>query len=138
MDASNNNTLPQNSLLPDVNEWDHQQVDFQAIKPEQQLGSSYESPIRDYVPVSSPNDPVIKLDPQDEEEYAEMQRLSQSYTPEVQVGYRPKNALCQPAKSKVKGPLVGDLKSSKALAIEYANADPTYVRKTAVSYPPDR
>jgi hypothetical protein len=33
---------------------------------------------------------------------------------------------------KLQGPLVGELKSSKALAIEYANADPAYVRKTSV------
>ena len=35
----------------------------------------------------------------------------------------------------VKGPLVGEKKSSHAITEEYAKADPIYIAKTAVSLP---
>jgi ubiquitin thioesterase protein OTUB1 len=37
----------------------------------------------------------------------------------------------------MQGPLVGEKKSSHAIAEEYAKADPIYVAKTAVSTPPN-
>ncbi|KAI9791331.1 MAG: hypothetical protein M1833_001556 [Piccolia ochrophora] len=48
-----------------------------------------------------------------EEEYANLQKLSTEYEPEVE------------------GPLVGTRQSSDAISTEYANADPIFVRKTA-------
>ncbi|KAF8536566.1 peptidase C65 Otubain-domain-containing protein [Trichophaea hybrida] len=111
-----------------VNGWGHHHHQQDFIKPEQQqqqqqaqqqahqqLGSYESPPTIDYVAVTSGPDPEVKpclIDPQQAENFAELQRLSQEYTPDVH------------------GPLVGELKSSKALAIEYANADPTFVRKT--------
>ncbi|KAI5812885.1 peptidase C65 Otubain-domain-containing protein [Pyronema omphalodes] len=47
----------------------------------------------------------------------ELQRLSQNYTPDVS------------------GPVVGELKSSKDLVIEYSNADPAFARKTQALLP---
>lgn len=95
MDASNNNNdTPDYDYPPEFH-----------IKPEQHYDA--------VAPFPEPDAPKMK----DANDYAELQRLSQEYTPPIQ------------------GPLVGDLKSSKALAVEYANADPTYAKKTAVGLP---
>ncbi|KAI5842311.1 peptidase C65 Otubain-domain-containing protein [Tricharina praecox] len=114
----------------DVNGWNnhqqqqqqqqhHQEPSYQTqpigIKTEQLSAvPTYEA----YVAVTSagPADMEVKpglLDPTPPTDLTEMQRLSQEYQPDVT------------------GPLVGELKSSKALAIEYADADPTYIRKTS-------
>ena len=66
-----------------------------------------------------------------EDEFAQLQQLSNRYVPDVEVSTL---SICLPylGLTICKGDLVGQLQSTGAITVEYAKADPIYISKTQV------
>ncbi|KAF8425641.1 peptidase C65 Otubain-domain-containing protein [Tirmania nivea] len=85
---------------------------FYSFEAKQHFMSTPQPFVQD-IPVASPELAAFN----EAQRLADLEKLSNEYTPEYT------------------GPLVGDLKSSRELAHEYAGADPIYVTKTSAMYP---
>ncbi|KAI0536848.1 peptidase C65 Otubain-domain-containing protein [Xylaria digitata] len=106
---------------PNQHQRQHQQLQLQHRQPRHQnqpqqlphLHQHQHQALRPQIP--SRNIPQYKMDPQrelDQNEIAQQEAAARDYTPQF------------------KGPLIGEKVSSRAIAEEYARADPTYVAKT--------
>ncbi|KAG0642934.1 peptidase C65 Otubain-domain-containing protein [Tuber brumale] len=115
------------SNINGVNDFDEldtwrQQVELRDIKAQQQLtkqhyGSPTGSPTHTPPAAEDVKASLAVLEMAPTPDFAEMEKLSRDYQPDLQ------------------GPLVGAVKSSKALEVEYASADPAFVRKTVALSP---
>ncbi|KAL7268562.1 hypothetical protein RUND412_008812 [Rhizina undulata] len=111
-----------NSFGDGLGPWTPQQVEFQEIKAQQDLSKQhFGSPIviSDHYTVDPAESNKAGLGGMagQTQDYSELEKLSSEYQPDLQ------------------GPLVGEVKSSRALEVEYANADPAFVRKTIALSP---
>lgn len=84
-----------------------------------------------YIPRQPPQ-PINMSYVRSDEELAELQKLSQDYRPEYSVSPSPRYEFGSYANT-AEGPLVSEKQSSSSVTTEYANADPVYRAKTAVS-----
>ncbi|CUS07556.1 unnamed protein product [Tuber aestivum] len=105
----------------DLDPW-AQQVEYRDIKAQQQLtkqhyGSPAGTPTHTPPAAEDVKAGLAGLEIAPAQDFAEMEKLSRDYQPDLE------------------GPLVGAVKSSKALEVEYAAADPAFVRKTVALSP---
>lgn len=143
-----NSELPQDGYaaniddIDNINHYYQQTQEFQDLKLQEELvkqhyGSPTGSPQQQFTPsgpaaIGPVYDGVGELG-----ELGELEKLSHTYSPvyTVKAIQSEKTPLItRPiADSVMKGPLVGELRSIKELGVEYVDADPVYVVKTAAS-----